>query len=142
MQATPRPSRRLVVRYLARYLALAALLAPVGGAAGCSIFRSKGGASGPAARVTFVNQSTEQANVFAVATSGESYRIGSVPAGRTERLSIPRSVLGSGPTVSIVARRLATARGVSSGPITVRQGDEFTVTLPPSGNTLAVLPGR
>jgi hypothetical protein len=89
-----------------------------------------------------VNQTTEQANVFAVAASGESFRIGTVASGRTETLTIPRSVLGSGPTVNIVARRLATSRGVSSGPITVHPGDEFTITFPASGNTLAVLPGR
>ena len=51
-------------------------------------------------------------------------------------------MLGSGPTVNIVARRLATSRAVSSGPITVHPGDEFTITFPAAGNTLAVLPGR
>jgi hypothetical protein len=144
MHRTPRPTRDLTRRVaiarlsqLARLTLAAALLAP----AGCKGFLGRGNADPqPGARITFVNETTEQASVFAVATSGESFRIGNVPAGRTERLTIPRSVLGSGPTVSIVARRLATTRGVSSGPITVRPGDEFTVTLPPSGNTLAVLP--
>ena len=139
MHGTFRSSRRLAIRRVGRLALAAALLAP---ATACSVFRSKGAPPGPGARIVFVNQTTEQANVFAVATSGESYRIGSVASGRTETLTIPRSVLGSGPTVNIVARRLATARGVSSGPITVHPGDEFTVTFPASGNTLAVLPGR
>jgi hypothetical protein len=132
MFRTLRPRRALSKAALA-----AALLAPVG----CKGVLGRGSAEPqPAARITFVNETTEQASVFAVATSGESFRIGNVPAGRTERLTIPRSVLGSGPTVNIVARRLANARNASSGPITVRPGDEFTVTMPASGNTLAVLP--
>lgn len=137
MHPNHRPlSRRALVR-----VALAALLlAP---ATGCKSLFGRGTApQGPGARIAFVNQSNEQASVFAVATSGESFRIGNVPAGRTETLTVPRSVLGSGSTVQIVARRLATSRGISSGPITIRPGDEFTVTLPPSGNNLAVLPGR
>ncbi len=135
----PLPARPLQRRALVRLALAAALLAP---ATACSVFRGRGGTPQPGARITFVNQTNDQANVFAVATSGESFRIGTVPAGRTETLTLPRSVLGSGPTVNIVARRLATARGVSSGPITVRPGDAFTVTFPASGNNLAVLPGR
>ena len=130
---------RHATRPLRHALLAAALLAP---ATGCKSFLGRGPAPEPAARVTFVNQTSEQASVFAVATSGEMYRIGNVPAGRTERLVVPRSVLGSGFTMNIVARRLATSRGVSSGPISVRPGDEFTVTLPPAGNSLAVLPGQ
>jgi hypothetical protein len=139
MHAPLHPSRRLAMASLSRLALAAALLAPT---AACSIFRSKTGPTPPAARITFVNQSTEQANVFAIGSSGEQYRIGTVPGGRTDRLTIPRSALGSGFTVTIVARRLATSRAISSGPITVSPGDEFTVTLPPAGNTLAVLPGR
>ena len=138
MQATIRPSRRLVVRYLA----LAALLASAGGATACSIFRSKGGASGPAARVTFVNQSTEQANVFAVATSGESYRIGTVAGGRTEQLRLPAGLVAFGPTLHFVARPLATRRVATSGPVTISPGDSYTITLPPAQNVLSILPGR
>jgi hypothetical protein len=134
MLHTSRLPRRLALASLA-----GALLLP---ASGCKSLFGRTTSPQPGARLSFVNQSTDQASVFAVATSGEQYRIGSVPAGRTETLTIPHSVLGSGPTVTIVARRLATTRGVSSGPITVRPGDEFTITLPPSGNALAVLPGR
>ena len=127
-----------VTRPLRHALLAAALLVP----AGCKGFLGRGVPAQPAARVTFVNQTSETTDVFAVATSGETYRIGAVGAGRTERLTVPRSALNSGPVVNILARRLATARGVTSGPITVRPGDEFTVTLPPAGNTLAVLPGQ
>ena len=130
---------RHATRPLRHALLAAALLVP---ATGCKGVLGRSAAPQPAARVTFVNQSTETTDVFAVATSGETFRIGAVGAGRTERLTVPRSVLNAGATVSILARRLATARGVSSGPITVRPGDEFTVTLPPAGNTLAVLPAQ
>jgi hypothetical protein len=100
-------------------------------------------ARGPAvtADVTFENQGFTTATVYAIGQSGEPYRVGTVDAGRTERLRIPASLVQTGGTVSFMARPLATNRVARSGPITIRAGDSLRITLPSTANVLNVLPG-
>jgi hypothetical protein len=118
-------------------LAIVALLA--GFTAACGPFHRQSDASTPV--IVFVNESIDQAVVYAVAPGGVGRaRIGTVLAGRTETLRIPRSVMSGGNSVDIVARTLASARVVRTGPITLSDGNRLQVTLPASENTLTVLP--
>lgn len=96
----------------------------------------------PEAVIYFDNQSVAQADVFAVAPSGNRVRIGTVFAGRREALRVPPSALGGGSSVTIVARLLASSRTPTSGPITLLPGDTLEVRLPPDARMLSVLPAR
>lgn len=91
--------------------------------------------------IAFVNNSSDQASVFVSATSGESFRIGSIPPGRTQTITLPARIFASGNTLNFASRPLAGSSIARSGPVTARPGDRFTVTLPPAANTLVVLPG-
>jgi hypothetical protein len=99
------------------------------------------GRGGPETAVTFENQALDVASVYAIGTSGEPYRIGTVAGGRTERLRLPAALVSSGTTVNFVARPLATSRLATSGPVSIRPGEGVRLTLPPAENTLSVLPG-
>jgi hypothetical protein len=105
----------------------------------CGPFHRPSDASTPA--IVFVNESIDQAVVYAVSPGGVGRaRIGTVLAGRTDTLRIPRSVMSGGNSVDIVARTLASARVVRTGPITLADGNRLQVTLPASENMLTVLP--
>jgi hypothetical protein len=120
-----------------RHLALALAMAGSVSSASCGRFMHSGE---PAAQVIFVNQSLDQADVYAVLTGGQSQRIGTVFAGRTETLDIPSNVTSAGGTVSIVARLLAHSYAPSTGPLTLNPGDRIRITLPSTGRSLSVLP--
>jgi hypothetical protein len=94
----------------------------------------------PTAQVIFANESLDQADVYAVLNGGQSQRIGTVFAGRTETLDIPTNIISAGGTVSIVARLLAHTYAPSTGPLTINAGDRIRVTLPSTGRSLSVLP--
>ena len=94
----------------------------------------------PTARLIFVNQSLDQASVFAVLGEGQSQRIGTVFAGRTDTLNIPVNIISNGGTVTIVARLLARSVAPRTGPLTILAGDQFRVTLPSNAQMLSVLP--
>jgi hypothetical protein len=125
-----------VQRPLRRVTILAALMTF---ALACSPLR-RGGE--PVAVIYFDNQSLAQADVFAVAPSGNRVRIGTVFAGRREALRVSASALGGGNSVTIVARLLASSQTPTSGPITLLPGDRLEVRLPPDARTLIVLPAR
>lgn len=91
------------------------------------------------AQVVFVNESLEQADVYAAATSGETIRIGTIQAGRTETLKIPLQFVMRG-SVIIAVRLLARSGVIRSGPISIGAGDRFEVRLPINGSVLTVLP--
>ena len=95
-----------------------------------------------AATISFSNHSTEQAIVWAIGTSGERWRIGTVMPGRTERLRVPAGLLASSGMVQFVARAFATRDALATGPVSLRAGESLSVTLPAARNTLVVLPGR
>lgn len=92
------------------------------------------------AHVIFVNQSLDQADVFIVNEGGQTQRIGTVFAGRTETLTVPSTFVSGATTVSIVARLLAHTTAPRTGPITLSPGQSVEITLPSMANTLTILP--
>lgn len=92
------------------------------------------------ARIEFRNESTEQATVYVIPTSGEEIRLGTVTAGRTETLRVPESVAIRG-AVNIAARLFARSETPATGPVTMRPGDLYVITLPMTRAMLMVLPG-
>lgn len=91
--------------------------------------------------VVFENQSLDQATVFIVPQGLNAQRIGTVMAGRTDTLVVPREFRNKG-TVNIVARLLARSRAPSSGPVSIRSGDALEVRLGVDDRILTVLPAR
>jgi hypothetical protein len=98
--------------------------------------------SQPDSVVVFHNQSSDQADVYAIGSGGQAIRVGTVFAQRTETLRIPISVTGGAERVNIIARIFASSRIVASGPFSLGPGDSMDVTLTPEENMLAVLPSR
>ena len=91
--------------------------------------------------IEFKNESLAQADVFVVASSSGARRIGTVFAGRSETLTIPREIATRG-SISIVARLLASSRAPSTGRITIGPGTHLSVRLPMDEKTLYVLPAN
>ena len=111
---------------------------PVAGASDSTVV-----AEAPAPTVIqFENQAFEMATVYVVPQSGMPYRIGRVNSGNTARLVVPRSIVGGATMVQIVAVPFATGRQVSSGPVSLGQGDAVHASLASSANLLSVLPVR
>ena len=99
------------------------------------------GGSTPAAVLLFENQSMEQADVYAVSSSGGTpIRIGTVFAGRREPLNVRGTALGGGGSMQIVARLLGSSRAPRSTPLSLSPGERLIVTLSSDGNMLTVLP--
>lgn len=94
----------------------------------------------PRTQVIFVNQSLEQADVFAVMDAGQSVRLGTVFAGRTDTLSVPYDIVSRGATVTIAARLLARNYAPHTGPLVLTPGEMLQITLPSNLSTLTVLP--
>ena len=122
-----------------RHLTLALATAGLVSTAACS--RIMHGSDQATAQVIFVNQSLDQADVYAITDGGTSRRLGTVFAGRTDTLDVPSSVLASGGPVRIAARLLANSAAPRTGPLSISSGDVLRVTLPSSALTLTVLPG-
>lgn len=108
-------------------------------AAACGPFRH-GGPPDPV--LVFINQSTDQADVFALGSGGEPVRIGTVFAGRTENLAVPQSLVGGAQRVNIIARIFATPRAVATGAFSIAPGDTMNVTLSADEKILSVLPPK
>jgi hypothetical protein len=127
---------------LVRRLLLAAVVAPLGIAAGCrtpGAARSATAAGAPTV-LLFSNQSQYEAGVYLVQPGGVRRRLGTVMPGRTDSLLIRPGVVPVGSTVAIVARLLARSDVPSTGPFALRPGDRYVVTLPPQANILSLLP--
>jgi hypothetical protein len=90
--------------------------------------------------IDFKNESTEQATLYVVPTSGEQIRLGMATAGATETFRVPESVAVRG-SVTFAARMLARSETPTTGTVTIRPGDRYIVTLPSSRAALTVLPG-
>jgi hypothetical protein len=125
------------MRYDLRRVAM--LVAVATAAAACGPFRRGGPPDGV---VTFVNQSTDQADVYAIGSGGEPVRIGTVFAGRTENLTVPQGIIGGAQRVNIIARIFASPRTVASGPFTLAPGDTMSVTLSSDEKMLSALPPK
>jgi hypothetical protein len=93
------------------------------------------------AQIVFVNESLEQADVFAASQGGETIRMGTVQAGRTATLNVPAQFV-SRATVNIVVRLLARSGTLRTGPIAINAGDRVQIRLPVNGNVLSVLPAQ
>jgi hypothetical protein len=92
--------------------------------------------------VSFTNQSLEMVRLYVVLSNGQQVPLdGTVQSGQSARLTLPGGLPVGGETVQFVARLTSRGRVVGSGPVSVRPGDSFQITLPPAGNTLNVLPG-
>ena len=96
--------------------------------------------SDQSAKVIFVNESLDQADVYAAGPDGLAVRVGTVFAGRTDSLTVPATVVGQGGSVNFSARLLARSMVPRSGPVTVRAGDRIQVRLPSDETMLVVLP--
>jgi hypothetical protein len=120
--------------------AIAASALALAGAAACGpIHRSN--SSQPPALLYFTNESLDQADVFAVTSGSQRIRIGTVFAGRTDTLTVPREVAARGDNVNLVVRLLARSATPASGPVPIRPGDHLVVRLPSDQKLLVVLPG-
>ena len=101
--------------------------------------QSEGSLVGPAT-IVFVNESLNQADLFAVVPGVESRKLGTVMAGRTEELVVPADIVGHSGNLNLVARLLARNNTPSSGPVAFHAGDRLQVRLPIDGKTLFVAP--
>jgi hypothetical protein len=90
-------------------------------------------------QIIFVNESTDQADVYAAGPDGNPIRIGTVFGGRTETLTVPATVVSQAGNITVTARILADG-AVRSGGFSLAPGDTMKVTLPPDKRTLVVLP--
>jgi hypothetical protein len=106
-------------------------------AVGCGPFRR--GAGQPPAVLIFTNESLEQASVYVVAQGLGARRIGTVMAGMTDTLRVPADVAIRG-SLNIVARLLARSVVPQTGPISLRSGEQYHVTLPLDARLLSILP--
>ena len=109
------------------------------GLASCGPFHR---GSQPESVVVFRNESSDQADVYAIGSGGDPIRIGTVFAGRTETLRVPSSITGASSRVNVVARIFPTGRVVVTGPFTLMPGDSMDVTLTGDQKILSVLPSR
>ena len=115
--------------------AMFALVLAGASAAACAPLR-RHGAQPP--KLVFENQSLDQADVYAVSSAVGQVRIGTVPPGRTETLTMPAMTIGR--TVNVVARVLSKSISPRSGPLTLGDGDRVRITLPVDETLLSVLP--
>src|SRR5690242_5006746 len=94
----------------------------------------------PEAVVIFHNQSTDQADVYALGPGGDPTRIGTVFAGKTEALRVNDAIVGGANRVNVIARIFPSGRVVSSGPFSLGPGDSMDLTLSSDERILSVLP--
>ena len=87
----------------------------------------------------FRNESLAQADVFVSSSGSGARRIGTVFAGRTETLTVPRDIAARG-TITVVARLLARTRAPSTGSIAIGPGTRLSIRLPMDERSLHVLP--
>ena len=98
-------------------------------------------AADEASTIEFKNESLAQADVFISAANSGARRIGTVFAGRTETLTIPRELATRG-SINVVARLLARSRAPSTGTIAIGPGTHLSVRLPLDEKALYVLPAN
>lgn len=90
--------------------------------------------------LTFTNESTTQADVFAQ-TPGGLVRLGTVYPNKTEEFRLPENVmLSASGGLNVIARLLPSRASVETGALTVVHGDRFLVRLPAAQNLLVVTP--
>jgi hypothetical protein len=112
-------------RCLHRYAPAILLLASV---AACGPLRR--GAGPLPTSIIFRNEALDQAAVYVVSPDLDSRLIGTVFPGRTRTLTVPSDMANVWRTVNIVARLPARWHGPQTGPVPLRRGDQYLVTLP------------
>lgn len=98
-------------------------------------------ASNEPTTIEFKNESLAQADVFVSSASSGARRLGTVFAGRTETLTIPRDIVMRG-TINIAARLLARSRVPTTGSLAISPGTHLSVRLPLDEKALYVLPAN
>jgi len=98
-------------------------------------------ASNEPTTIEFTNESLAQADVFVSSASMGARRLGTVFAGRTETLTVPKEIAIRG-TINVAARLLARSRVPSSGSIAISPGAHLSVRLPLDERALYVLPAN
>lgn len=91
--------------------------------------------------IEFKNESLAQADVFVSAASSGARKLGTVFAGRTETLTIPKDIAMRG-TINIAARLLARSRVPTTGSLAISPGTHLSVRLPLDEKALYVLPAN
>jgi hypothetical protein len=134
------PRQSWAIYFITHRMSIAAFAATVGITAACAPFH-RGASDQPATLLYFTNESLDQADVFAVLPGNPPIRIGTVMAGQTDTLTVPRDLAARGQNVNVVARLLARSTRPSSGPLPIHPGDRLTVRLPVDEKLLVVLPG-
>jgi hypothetical protein len=116
-----------------------AVLILVAVAAGaCGPFRR--GVGPQPASIIFRNESLDQAAVYVVMPGVDFRRIGTVFPGRADTLTVPADVVARGGMVNIVARLLARSDLPQTGPVSIRPGEQYVVTLPLNSRLISFLP--
>jgi hypothetical protein len=93
------------------------------------------------AQIVFVNESLDQADVYASGTNGDPVRIGTVFGNRSETLKVPPTVVAQGGGQINVIVHILAGSNVSSGPFPLRAGDTMRVRLTSDKRSLIVVPG-
>ena len=94
----------------------------------------------PESVVVFHNQSSDQADVYALGPGGDPSRIGTVFAGKTDTLRVNSSIIGGSYRVNVIARIFPNGRVVASGPFSLAPGEAMDLTLSSDEKILSVLP--
>ena len=123
-----------------RRFVVASAFALVALVVGCGRFVR--GSGEPPARIVFVNESIDQATVYAVAPGSEFRRIGTVIPGRSDTLTVPSDMVRRAGTLNIVARLLARSDMAQTGAVSMRPGELYEVRLAPNSRILSFLPAR
>ena len=119
----------------------AAMLLVTGMACGRFYHRPEDLESEEPAIVIFTNESLDHADVYAVLAGNSPIRMGTVMAGRSDTLTVPRQAVTYG-SINIVARLLARTHVPSTGSIAIRAGDWLDVRLDLNGRYLSAVPAR
>ena len=98
------------------------------------------GSGQPETFLIFANESLDQATVYIVSPGVEFRRVGTVLAGRTDTLRVPRDLATRAGTLNIVARLLARPDLPQTGPITIVAGEMYQVRLSIDAKILSFLP--
>lgn len=113
-----------------RLLSFAALCAIF--AACASLGKQNTIAAGEPTTVIVDNRATLDMNIYIVRSSGQRIRIGTATSLSTTKLTIPRGIVMGLTTVRFLADPIGSNRLPISEEITVMEGDEVTLMLPPT----------
>ena len=125
-----------------RLLCATTLVAVLAMAGGCGRFYQNDVVQDDPAAVIFTNQSLDPADIYVVESGLTTTRLGSVMAGRTDTLIVPRQIVQRGGSVNIIARMLARSYTPQTGAISIRAGDVLDVRLDLDARLLSVVPAR